>query len=75
MLPMCEENFFQEDCSTKCVAQNECSGHYTCGQMGQKICYDDWSGENCEKPAVESKRCSLSKFQVFIKISLKFNIW
>lgn len=63
MLPMCEKNFFRENCSIKCVAQNECSGHYTCSQTGEKICNDGWSGENCQQPAVASIKCGISKCQ------------
>lgn len=61
MLPMCEKNFFRENCSIKCVAQNECSGHYTCSQTGEKICNDGWSGENCQQPAVASIRCGINE--------------
>ena len=45
----CRDNYFREDCSVYCKANNDSLGHYTCDSAtGKKICMEGWEGANCE---------------------------
>ena len=44
----CVEHWYNVDCHTYCVAQNNSNGHYTCDKKtGSKLCNSGWTGADC----------------------------
>ena len=43
----CAENYYTDDCSTFCMAQDNEMGHYTCDGQGNRVCLEGFSGSNC----------------------------
>ncbi|KAK6195844.1 hypothetical protein SNE40_001188 [Patella caerulea] len=54
------DSYYYADCSVKCVANEGCDGHYTCGDQGQKHCNPGWTGSNCAQIIAGSENdCSV----------------
>lgn len=45
----CSENYYNTTCTTFCRPRNDQFGHYTCSELGNKVCLGGWQGANCEK--------------------------
>ena len=43
----CANNYYGPQCRTYCVGKNDKTGHYTCDCDGNKVCFDDFTGQNC----------------------------
>jgi hypothetical protein len=65
----CNNNWYDPDCTTNCVAQDACDGHYTCDpNNGAKICNRGWSGVNCDQPDFNLINCSQSESTCMLKV-------
>ncbi len=42
---ICPENFYGEDCSIECIAQDTCGGHFACDSDGALVCSPTWTGK------------------------------
>ncbi|CAL8393388.1 delta-like protein 4 [Gadus morhua] len=47
---VCQENYYGESCSKKCMSRDDRFGHYTCTRDGQLSCMAGWKGKYCEEP-------------------------
>ncbi|CAH1777875.1 unnamed protein product, partial [Owenia fusiformis] len=50
-----------------CVPRDDCTGHFTCGPNGEKICLENWEGPNCTErslPPALDPQCPDSGFCV-----------
>ena len=45
----CEASFFKQNCTTFCQPTNDSTGHYTYGPNGERICFQGYSGFNCDQ--------------------------
>lgn len=45
----CLTDYYGEGCDRYCRARNDMFGHYQCGDNGEVICLDGWTGVYCEK--------------------------
>jgi Golgi apparatus protein 1 len=46
---VCQENYYGESCSKKCMSRDDRFGHYTCTRDGQLSCMAGWKGKYCEE--------------------------
>ncbi|KAJ3607260.1 hypothetical protein NHX12_026772, partial [Muraenolepis orangiensis] len=47
---VCNEHYYGESCSKKCMSRDDRFGHYTCTRDGQLSCMPGWKGKYCEEP-------------------------
>ncbi|XP_042295564.1 delta-like protein 3 isoform X2 [Sceloporus undulatus] len=46
----CDEHYYGESCSDYCRPRDDTFGHYTCDDLGSRICLAGWRGEYCSEP-------------------------
>lgn len=45
----CDKDYYGPSCSVRCVPRDDSSGHYTCDNLGNKICLQHWEGPSCNR--------------------------
>ncbi|XP_048255211.1 nuclear pore complex protein DDB_G0274915-like [Haliotis rufescens] len=50
----CDRYYYREDCSKRCVQQDNCDGHYGCDSSGDIVCSHGWTGPRCRQPVAGS---------------------
>ena len=45
----CDKDYYGPSCSVNCVPRDDSSGHYTCDNLGNKICLQHWEGPSCKR--------------------------
>lgn len=48
----CDKHFYGDSCTTKCIRRDDSSGHYTCDNLGRKVCMRGWHGRSCTRHCV-----------------------
>ncbi|XP_046566697.1 serine-rich adhesin for platelets-like [Haliotis rubra] len=54
MTAYCDRYYFREDCSKRCVPQDNCDGHYGCDSSGNIVCRQGWTGAQCRQSVAGS---------------------
>uniref|UniRef100_A0A8D0L8D7 Delta-like protein n=1 Tax=Sphenodon punctatus TaxID=8508 RepID=A0A8D0L8D7_SPHPU len=47
---MCDEHYYGESCSDYCRPRDDTFGHYSCDELGSRVCLAGWRGEYCSEP-------------------------
>ena len=56
----CSPHYYGEDCSRYCIDTNDDTGHYSCGEAGDKVCLDGYQNPvtNCTECTQPAPNCS-----------------
>ena len=59
----CGANFYDDQCSTFCVARDNCDGHFECDpSTGAQVCLPGWAGADCteRQDPTDPQYCSVT---------------
>ncbi|XP_025024172.1 delta-like protein 3 [Python bivittatus] len=51
----CDEHYHGESCSAYCRPRDDAFGHYTCDELGSRICLAGWQGDYCSERTLHGR--------------------